>query len=63
MGHGFGLGHTCYPGASASDHTDIMSSPYDCDSAAGLRDIGFNDEQLAIILTNAELTAAALAQP
>lgn len=52
MGHAFGLGHVCTPKATKTTPTNIMSS-YDCKlGSGGLRNLGFNDEQLKIILDN-----------
>ncbi|GAB4218093.1 MAG: metalloprotease [Rhodoferax sp.] len=49
MGHAFGLGHVCVPGAGYTTPTNIMTSFYDCDGGNGLRNLGFTPEQLATI--------------
>jgi hypothetical protein len=50
MGHAFGLGHECVPGARRTTSTNIMASA-DCGKGSGgLRDIGFNATQVKIIL-------------
>ena len=49
MGHAFGLGHECVPGATINSHTNIMSSANNCDGSGGRRDIGFNAEQVKTI--------------
>jgi hypothetical protein len=50
MGHALGLGHVCSPGAKQNSPTNIMSSA-DCGKGSGgLRDIGFDDEQVKTIL-------------
>ena len=55
MGHAFGLGHVCEPGAKRNSHTNIMASSSNCKGSAGLRDIGFNEEQTQKILKNAQI--------
>lgn len=52
MGHAFGLSHVCSPKATKNTPTNIMSS-YDCRlGSGGLRNLGFNKEQLNIMLNN-----------
>jgi hypothetical protein len=53
MGHAFGLGHVCAPGATRGTSTNIMASA-DCGrGSGGMRDLGFTGEQAATILKNA----------
>ncbi len=53
MGHALGLDHVCAPGASKSSDTNIMTSA-DCGlGSGGLRNIGFSDDQIEVILENA----------
>ncbi len=54
MGHAFGLGHECVPGARSSSSTNIMASTKNCIGSGGLRNIGFNSRQLEIIKKNIE---------
>ena len=52
MGHAFGLGHVCAPHATKQTPTNIMAS-YDCGKGSGgLRNLGFNAQQLQTILKN-----------
>ena len=54
MGHAFGLEHVCEQGASSASHTNIMASAGgDCEGSGGLRDIGFTEQQIAVILRHA----------
>ena len=50
MGHAFGLGHDCVPGATRKTSTNIMASA-DCGKGSGgLRNLGFNEQQEVNIL-------------
>lgn len=52
MGHAFGLSHVCAPKATKATPTNIMTS-YDCKlGSGGLRNLGFTQEQLSIMLEN-----------
>ncbi|MEQ1883340.1 MAG: hypothetical protein ABL878_20500 [Burkholderiales bacterium] len=54
MGHAFGLEHICVPGATRRTPTNIMSSA-DCGKGSGgLRNLGFNEQQAATVLRNAQ---------
>ncbi|MFW5442772.1 MAG: hypothetical protein ACKE51_00495 [Methylococcaceae bacterium] len=53
MGHCFGLGHICNVNATRDSDTNIMASTSQCKGSMGLRNIGFNQEQVKIIKTNA----------
>lgn len=54
MGHAFGLEHVCEQVASSASHTNIMASAGgDCEGSGGLRDIGFTEQQIAVILRHA----------
>ncbi|MFO7611948.1 MAG: hypothetical protein R6W99_05595 [Clostridia bacterium] len=53
MGHAFGLRHICVKDASRDSHTNIMASSANCEGSGGLRDIGFTDKQVAVILRHA----------
>lgn len=55
MGHVFGLGHVCVPGARRNTPTNIMASSENCDGSGGLRNIGFNSQQVSNILHYATL--------
>lgn len=60
MGHAFGLGHECVPGATRGTSTNIMASA-DCGKGGGgLRDLGFNGQQAATILQYARQIAQRL---
>ena len=50
MGHAFGLRHVCISKAQRQDSTNIMASAGNCDGSGGKRNIGFNPNQLNIIL-------------
>jgi len=50
MGHAFGLGHTCEPNAKRNSNTNIMASSARCNGSGGLRNIGFNKQQVNTIL-------------
>ena len=52
MGHAFGLRHVCIKNAKTRDNTNIMASRGNCDGSGGLRNQGFNQEQVKIILKN-----------
>lgn len=52
MGHAFGLRHVCIKGAKTNDTTNIMASSANCKGSGGLRNQGFNQEQVKIILKN-----------
>lgn len=54
MGHAFGLGHVCVPGATARTSTNIMASAECGKGGGGRRNLGFNEEQTAIILRYAQ---------
>jgi len=57
MGHAFGLGHECAPGADTETSTNIMASK-DCGKGSGgKRDIGFNARQVKIIQRNGAIMA------
>lgn len=62
MGHAFGLGHVCIPGAKINSSTNIMASAC-TGGSGGKRDIGFNDEQVQTIMNYASLIEAKLSQP
>ncbi|RZF55628.1 hypothetical protein EXE30_02135 [Acinetobacter halotolerans] len=62
MGHAFGLSHFCALGASPTSSTNIMSSSCQGGST-GKRDIGFNNEQVNIIMYYVPLIKAKLALP
>ncbi len=52
MGHALGLKHVCVPGAKNNSNTNIMASS-DCGrGSGGLRNIGFDEAQVNIILDN-----------
>lgn len=54
MGHAFGLEHVCAAGAGTQTPTNIMASS-DCGlGSGGLRNLGFNAGQLAIIRQHAQ---------
>lgn len=63
MGHAFGLDHVCNPTATSTTSTNIMASSgdypdangnmVDCPGSGGLRDIGFRQPQVDIIVANA----------
>lgn len=55
MGHAFGLGHVCVPGARRDTPTNIMASTEGCSGSGGLRNIGFNRIQVSNILHYATL--------
>ena len=63
MGHAFGLLHVCVPGATIQTPTNIMASTENCEGSGGLRTIGFNQEQLAIIFNYAPLIQERIAGP
>ncbi len=50
MGHAFGLGHECAPGAKRGTSTNIMASAECGRGSAGRRDIGFSPAQARTIL-------------
>lgn len=50
MGHAFGLRHVCIKGAKFKDATNLMASKGGCDGSGGQRNIGFNPDQIKIIL-------------
>lgn len=50
MGHAFGLGHECAPGAKRETSTNIMASAECGRGSAGRRDIGFSPAQARTIL-------------
>ncbi len=54
MGHAFGLGHECVPGATQRSSTNIMTSAECGRGSGGLRNIGFNPAQIRTILANAK---------
>jgi hypothetical protein len=62
MGHAFGLGHMCVPGARGNTPTNIMASHEDCQGSGGLRNIGFNAVQVSNILHYASLIHKRLKQ-
>ena len=49
MGHAFGLDHVYVKGAKITDSTNIMASAESGEGSGGLRDIGFNNKQVATI--------------
>lgn len=50
MGHALGLEHVCVPGAGHNSDTNIMASA-DCgEGSGGLRNLGFEDDQVKKIL-------------
>lgn len=63
MGHAFGLDHVCNPTATSTTSTNIMATAgdypdangklVDCPGSGGLRDIGFRQPQVDIIVANA----------
>ncbi|HHO46880.1 MAG TPA: hypothetical protein ENN06_00195 [Desulfobacteraceae bacterium] len=53
MGHAFGLGHECAPGADIETSTNIMASRECGKGSGGRRDIGFNTRQVKVIKRNA----------
>jgi len=55
MGHAFGLGHECAPGAGIETSTNIMASRECGKGSGGRRDIGFNRKQVRIIKQNAAI--------
>jgi hypothetical protein len=55
MGHAFGLEHVQVPGATMRTHTNIMASVH-AGGSGGLKDIGFNSEQVATIMQHAAIT-------
>lgn len=62
MGHAFGLGHECAPGARRESSTNIMTSS-DCGrGSGGRRDIGFNARQVKTILGHAQAIRERLGQ-
>lgn len=62
MGHAFGLGHVCEPGATVKTSTNIMASA-DCKKGSGgLRDLGFTADQADTIRKYAELIHKKLQQ-
>lgn len=62
MGHAFGLGHVCVPGATVRTPTNIMASA-DCKKGSGgLRNIGFDSDQANTIRKYAELIHKKLRQ-
>ncbi len=54
MGHAFGLGHLCIAHATIDTPTNIMASTQNCEGSGGQRNIGFDDDQVATIMANAE---------
>ena len=60
MGHAFGLGHVCLPGAKLDTSTNIMTSKECGKGSGGKRDVGFDPRQSSIILRNAEEIAGKL---
>ncbi len=50
MGHAFGLIHVCEPNAKRNSNTNIMASSGRCKGSGGLRNIGFNQQQVNTIL-------------
>jgi hypothetical protein len=60
MGHAFGLPHVCVPGATGRTPTNIMASA-DCRrGSGGLRNIGFDQQQVNTILKRAQEIASRL---
>jgi hypothetical protein len=55
MGHAFGLGHVHVDGATGRTSTNIMASVH-AGGSGGLKDIGFNSEQVATIMHHAVIT-------
>ncbi len=55
MGHAFGLGHECVPGATSRTSTNIMASAECGKGSGGMRDLGFNARQVESILKYAAL--------
>jgi hypothetical protein len=55
MGHAFGLGHECVPGATPRTSTNIMASAECGKGSGGMRDLGFNARQVESILKYAAL--------
>ncbi len=49
MGHAFGLGHSCHPGATTKTATNIMGSREKCKGSGGLRNLGFTAKQVKTI--------------
>lgn len=49
MGHAFGLGHNCHPGAKKDTATNIMGSIQKCKGSGGLRNLGFTEKQVKTI--------------
>lgn len=55
IGHAFGLGHECVPGATPRTSTNIMASAECGKGSGGMRDLGFNARQVESILRYAAL--------
>lgn len=53
MGHAFGLRHVCEEGATRNSSTNIMASSGGCNGNGGLRNIGFTEAQVNVILQHA----------
>jgi len=53
MGHAFGLDHVTVKGAEINSDTNIMASAESGSASGGKRNIGFNSEQVKIILSYA----------
>ncbi|MBF0427987.1 MAG: hypothetical protein HQL94_03630 [Magnetococcales bacterium] len=63
MGHAFGLSHVCVPGAKRDSDTNIMASSECGQGSGGLRNLGFNLKQVAIILEVAHKVQKRLMAP
>ena len=60
MGHAFGLGHVGVAGSNPSTHSNYMTSSVRNFGSGGRRNLGFTEDQVAIIVYNATRTRARL---